>query len=94
LLGKLTVFLNTNSEILDPGVLMDLLHNLRPLMTYNELAWHLLRNVWHMLDVYDFNIDYDPEEFEELFRDTNNAVFAVYRTIERVLNVDTGLPLQ
>jgi len=73
---------------------MGLLNSLKPLMTYNELAWYLLRSVWHMLDVYEFNIDFDPEEFEALFRYTNNDLFAVYRSIEKVLNVYTGLELQ
>ncbi len=47
-----------------------------------------------MLEVYEFNIDYDPESFEELFRETNNDLFAVYRAIERALNINTGLQVQ
>ena len=47
-----------------------------------------------MLEVYDFNIDYVPEEFEEQMRTANNNLFAVYRAIERRLNIDTGVPLQ
>jgi hypothetical protein len=93
-IGKLTVFLDVNYNILDPGTLEVLLHNLKPLITANELAWHLLRSVWYMLDIYEFNIDYDPEAFEELFRDTNNDLFAVYRAIERAINVDTGIQVQ
>jgi hypothetical protein len=47
-----------------------------------------------MLDVYEFNVDFDPEEFEALFRYTNNDLFAVYSIIEKALNVYTGLELQ
>ena len=45
LMGKLTFLLNLNLDLLDPGTLMTLLRNLKPIMTYNELSWHLLRSV-------------------------------------------------
>ena len=93
-LANFSIFLNLNLESLDPGTLMTLLNNLKPFMTYNELFWSLLRSVWYMLEVYDFNIDYVPEEFEEQFRTANNNIFAVYRAIEGRLNIDTGVPLQ
>jgi len=63
LLGNITAFLNLNLESLDPGTLVGLLHNLKPIMTYNELFLQLLKSVWHMFEVYDLNIDYVPEEF-------------------------------
>jgi hypothetical protein len=89
-LNNLNVILYLDFHTLEPGVLMGLLNSLKPLMLCHELAFSVLNN-YTTLNVYDLN---DLERGLELWRESGNTLYEVYRAIERTLDVNTGVPVQ
>ncbi len=91
-LGNLTADLDIST--LDPGVLIFMLERLKFLIANHELIFDVLSKFVDAFEVYDLDIDYDPELFQIAVRNAGNDLFSLYRNIERELNlVTTDLPI-
>jgi len=80
---------------LNHEVLMSILHQLRFLICVHDLILEIFRNFISMLEGIDLDIDiYEdfPYDAEVDIRNTGNNLYLVYRRIEYVLGIDTGLP--
>ena len=93
-LGYLINGLNLNLSTLDPDVLIYILGRLKFLIANLELIFGVMSNFVRMYENFDINFDFDPELLEEQIRNAGNALFSLYRAIERELNIDfSDLPI-